>query len=222
MHALDALLERRSIRSFKTESVSKEVITGILETVRWVPSSRNTQPCELTVVGGPAMDELKAQLTAKVEADAEARPDIPAAELSEPFISRALAQRDAIDSYQFPPGTEDLAGKRADYWIRGGRFFDAPNAIIISMEKALYPSALIDVGLMIHAICISAYAHGVDTCPTRRPVYWPELLRQLFNIPESKMIVFSIALGYREPQARVNNFSRFREPLDSWVTWQGL
>jgi nitroreductase len=168
------------------------------------------------------MQEVKARLTEKVKANAEINPDAPAAELPEPYLNRALELRDRIDKHQFPPSTERLDEKRAKYWIRGGRFYDAPNGIIVYIEKALYPLMLLDVGIMVQTICLAALAHGLGSCPVRRAVYWPDMLRELLGIPESKAIVIGIAIGYANPDARVNNYVRQREPLESWVRWHGI
>lgn len=43
---------RRSIRHFKEEVVSKEVLTDILSTVKMVPSAKNQHPCKWVIVHG--------------------------------------------------------------------------------------------------------------------------------------------------------------------------
>jgi len=222
MDLIKAVGDRRSIRSFRSEPVPKRVLEEILEICRWAPSSRNTQPWEVAVLGGKVMEEFKARITEKVVARAEPNQDTPAAELSGLYLKRAIENRDRIDCYQFPPGTESLEEKRAEYWMSGGRFFDAPNGIILYIDKTLYPAALLDIGIMIQAICLVAFAHGLATCPIRRVVYWPDILRNLLAIPQSKKIVLGIAIGYRNPEARVNDYIRKREPLESWVHWHGF
>ena len=44
MNILDAIKARQSIRSFKNQDVSREVIEKILEISRFAPSGGNTQP----------------------------------------------------------------------------------------------------------------------------------------------------------------------------------
>ena len=222
MDLIKAVGDRKSIRSFRSEPVPKRVLEEILEICRWAPSSRNTQPWEIAVLSGKIMEEFKARLTEKVVAQAEPNPDTPAADLSEIYLKRALENRDRIDRYQFPPGTESLEEKRAEYWISGGRFFDAPNGIILYIDKTLHPAALLDIGIMIQTICLTCFANGLATCPTRRVVNWPDILRDLLAIPQSKKIVLGIAIGYLNPEARVNNYIRKREPLESWVHWYGF
>ncbi|CCO22343.1 nitroreductase family protein [Maridesulfovibrio hydrothermalis] len=47
---LEALINRRSIRKFTDEPVSREDITAILEAGRWAPSGRNNQPWRFMVI----------------------------------------------------------------------------------------------------------------------------------------------------------------------------
>lgn len=56
----NALFERRSIRKYTDETVSKEDLTAILEAGRWAPSGLNNQPWRFLVVqkDDPRMEKL--------------------------------------------------------------------------------------------------------------------------------------------------------------------
>lgn len=219
MEVIDAIRSRRSIRGFKPDPVPREVLQRLLDDCRWAPSARNTQPWELVILGGKIMEEVKARLTDRIKMGVESNPDIPVPDLPEPYLWRAIELRDSIDTHQFPPETESLKDKRAEYWIRGGCFHDAPNGIILYVERALHPKVLFDAGIMAQTICLAALDYGLGTCITLRPVYWPDMLRELLGIPKSKLIVMAIAIGYPDYEARVNNFARTREPLDTFAHW---
>lgn len=222
MEVIEAIRIRRSIRSFKRDPVPREVLEDLLGTCRWAPSARNTQPWDLVILGGKVMEEVKARLTNKIKAKTEPNTDIPIPDLPEPYSQRAIEQRDRVDMAQFPLRTEGLDEKRAAYWITGGCFHDAPTGIIICMERALYPKMLFDVGIMAQTICLAATNYGLGTCITLRPVYWPDMLRELLAISETKLLVMAIAIGFPMPEARINNFTRLREPLESFVRWCGV
>jgi nitroreductase len=81
---------------------------------------------------------------------------------------------------------------------------------------------LFDVGIMAQTICLAATNYGLGTCITLRPVYWPDMLRELLAISETKLLVMAIAIGFPMPEARINNFTRLREPLESFVRWCGV
>jgi len=59
MDVLDAIKGRRSIRKYKPDPVSDEVLDTVLEAVRWSPSWANTQCWEVVVIKQP---EIKAQI----------------------------------------------------------------------------------------------------------------------------------------------------------------
>ncbi len=63
MEAIDALKKRRSIRSFKNNSVDRETVKEILDCARLAPSANNIQPWEFVVVENAAMRKEIASLT---------------------------------------------------------------------------------------------------------------------------------------------------------------
>ena len=58
MELSKALRERRSIRKFKSDPVSREILEQLLETVLWAPSGRNTQTWKFAVLTGKKKDEF--------------------------------------------------------------------------------------------------------------------------------------------------------------------
>lgn len=63
MEVLDAIQARRSVRSFKTDPISKEVLTKIVDAGRLAPTARNVQPCEFIVVTDAALRRRIADIT---------------------------------------------------------------------------------------------------------------------------------------------------------------
>jgi len=59
MELIDAIKGRRSVRKFKPDPVSKEVIEGLLELAQWAPSGMNRQEWFFLVVQGEKKEELK-------------------------------------------------------------------------------------------------------------------------------------------------------------------
>ena len=50
MNVLEAIKDRRSVRTFTDKKVSEEDIRRLLEAARWAPSAGNTQPFEMVLV----------------------------------------------------------------------------------------------------------------------------------------------------------------------------
>lgn len=62
MTAKECITTRRSVRRFKADPVSREVLSSIVETASYAPSWKNTQITRYTAVADPA---LKAEIAAK-------------------------------------------------------------------------------------------------------------------------------------------------------------
>ncbi len=67
--------------------------------------------------------------------------------------------------------------------------------------------------------CLAALDHGLGTCIGDQGVMYPEVLRKHCNIPESDVIVISIAVGYPNDGFPANKLESPREPLDALMKW---
>jgi len=113
--------------------------------------------------------------------------------------------------------------KRAEWMERGFRFFDAPAAIILSVDRCLgdgYP--LFDIGAISQSICLTALKYGLGTCIEDQGILYPQVVRRFTGIPESKRIIISIAIGYPDWDFPANKLESSREPIESITTWHGL
>ena len=220
MNVLDAITKRRSFRSYKQDPVPKEILEKVLDTCRYVSSWTNTHCWELHVLCGKPLNELKQALAKKMAADEPPNPDI----LPPNFYGVHLQRKtEAIEVSQRSCGVspEDKeACKRFDTTMV--RFFDAPVGLIACTERSAAPAVLPDVGIVFQTIMLAAYNYGLGTCTQYSVVMYADVLRRLLGIPESKLIVLGMAIGYPDLDAPVNNFARPRYPLEALVTWRGF
>lgn len=228
MDVIEAIRTRRSIRAFKPDPVPKKVLRELLDVSRWAPSGGNVQPWHFVVLGGKLLDKVTGRLKEKAKTSWDGnnyintKPDLPrTGPYSEFLMSRQQSLRALTDSIRYPPGTKNLEAKQLENREKMLRFFDAPNAIIIYSDDR-GSSAIEGIGIMSQTICLAALAYGLGTCIMGIPVLWPEIFRELLNIPEGKPIVTSIAIGYPDFEDPINTFPRPREPLDNLVEWHGL
>jgi len=66
MEVIKAIIERRSIRSYKTDPVSEKDLKTVLEAGRWAPSWANTRCCRFVVVRDEA---IKAKIADMMKAN---------------------------------------------------------------------------------------------------------------------------------------------------------
>ncbi len=57
MEVLEAINKRRSIRSYKSDPIPREVMDQLLEALRSAPSAANKQPWKFVVVTDPALKD---------------------------------------------------------------------------------------------------------------------------------------------------------------------
>jgi nitroreductase len=223
MDVIEAILNRRSIRNFKVEPVPKEVLTQIIETSKWSPSGSNTQPWEFIVLGGEVLAEVKARLMKTIKLGqggmpGGTHPDIPYPPMPEPYSGRQRALGKQMQTYLTGVRTQAKTEPRTS----AGNFFGAPNAIIVCVDKEISPRAFLGLGMITQTVCLTALNHGLGTCIMSIVAYWPEIYREMFGVPDSKIIAFGIAIGYPDFEAPINNFPRTREALDAFVQWHGF
>ena len=226
MEIIEAIRTRRSIRSYKTKLVPKKVLEEIIEASQWAGSPGNMQPWEFAILGGNTMKEFKKRLAGKIDAKAPSELEfLPPLNVPELYDKRRTKYyRENFDRYVYPPGTENVEEKKRAHFLKGAQLFDAPNAIIIYTDRAFLniPWGIMSIGIIAQTVCLAAVAHGLGTCIMGRPVDWPNMLRDLLGIPQSKVFVCGMAIGYPDSEDRINNVPRLRLPLEDWAHWYGF
>ena len=228
MEIIEAIRRRRSIRSFKPEPVPREILEELLDACRWAPSARNAQPWRFAVLGGEFFKQVKNRLEEKANASWDGKdyrdvdPDFPrTAPHPESYVRQAKAIREALQAAVLSADGSDNEEKIEALRATRLRFCDAPNAIVIYTDDRC-PTVLNGIGIVAQSICLGALAYELGTCIMGLTVRWPELYREMLDIPADMPIAISIAIGYPEPNLKLNNFTRTREPLETMTRWYGL
>ena len=100
------------------------------------------------------------------------------------------------------------------------QFYDAPTIIVIVIDKMLQSKwPIVDVGLVAGYITLAAQEHDLGTCVMRAIVDYPEQVRKLVGIPDSKFIIIGIAIGYPDWDHPINKLRTNREEIENIVTF---
>ena len=221
MDIIESIKLRKSIRGYKPIPVSKEILTDLLEIATRAPSGMNSQPWEFTVLGGKVLDELKEALQKQFLAGLEPNLDFPFSPLTGIYKRRSIEV--GIELYKLMGIARDDKEKRTQWELKMLRSFDAPNAIIVSMDKEVSSYwSMFSLGAVSHTIALAALEYGLGTCIEGDLVYYPDLVRQIAGIHESKNLAIGIAIGYPDWDFPANRFYSTRIPLDNIVSWQGV
>jgi nitroreductase len=219
MDVKTAVKGRRSIRKFNQEEVPQEIIREILEHAFWSPSWGNTQPWEFYVVTGDTLESFKKANRDKFLKGEAQSSDVPMPGMWPGRHKKryVVVGKSILEALSI--GRKDLEARKK-YYADMFYLFDAPCLILICIDKRLLIEyAMLDVGLITQTICLLAYERGLGTCMLANSSRYPELLREMLSIPESKNIVIGTALGYPDLDSPVNHFERERADLEEIVTW---
>lgn len=223
MNIIEAIGIRKSIRDFTPDPVPRHILEKIIEVASRAPSAENSQPWEFTVVVGDILDTIKKMNIEKLKSNAPPHPDLPTKSLPRDSVYRKRQIEIAKQLFglmDIPRG--DL--EKRDRWMElGFKYFNAPAAIFVSMDRILpYPRPIFDIGSVTQNICLAALHFGLGTCIANQGIRYPEVLHEFAGIPESKRIVISIAIGYPNWDFPANAVVSKREPVEHITTWIGF
>ena len=220
MDVVEAIRTRKSIRGYKPDPVPEETLREILEIAIRAPSGMNTQPWEITVVTGKTLDDLR-QGNIETLMSGAANQAAPGRRAFEGKYRQRQVDL-AVQLFTLMGIDREDREKRALWMQRGFRFFDAPAAFILSVEKSHGESmAAFAIGALAQTICLTAVNYGLGTCIADQGIIFPEVVRKFTGIPESQQPVISIAIGYPDWDFPANKVESTRDPLENVVTWCG-
>lgn len=219
MDIVNAIRSRKSIRSYLAQPVSREIIGEILEFAIRAPSALNTQPWEITVVCGEALENIKRENVDNILSG------VPAPELlAYQGIYHQRQVELAIDLFKLMDIKREDRDKRNEWLLRGFRFFDAPAAIILSVDKSLQQNtmALFDIGALAQTICLVAMNYGLGTCIETQGTVFSEIIKKHTGMSEDKNVVIGIAIGYPDLTFPANQIVSRRASVDDVTAWVGF
>lgn len=219
MELLEVVRNRRSIRRFLSKPVSEKIVEEIISAAIWAPSWGNTQPFEAIVASGPKLEAFKKESKDAFLAGIKAEPDINMPEKWPEINDKRYKDvgRSVLGSLSID--RKDMEG-RFKYYSHMFSMFQAPVFVLITVDKAIsLEYAILDAGIFLQTFCLLAHDRGLGTCSMAASVYYPEILRKHFPVPNTKRILMGVALGWPNKDDPVNRFERKRAPLDEIVQW---
>jgi nitroreductase len=216
---LEAMRGRQSTRAFLDRPVERATIEAVLDAARWAPSGVNAQPWQVAVVTGASQRRLsEALLAARMRGEPE-RPDYDyyPKQWYEPYKSRRKASGLAL--YRALRISKDDSDARLKAWNNNYRFFGAPAGLLFLVDRELSKGSWVDMGMFIQNVMLAARAFGLESCPQASLAEYPDIVRGLLGVPESRAVVCGVAIGYADSAHPVNNYRTEREPVSAFTTW---
>lgn len=221
MDVIEAINTRKSIRNYKPDAVPKAILEDILKAAIRTPSGVNVQPWEFIVLTGDVLEKVKQANAAKFSAGETPSMGIwSGGTYTGVFRERQVAMAAQLNEL-LGIAREDRE-KRMAWRVRGFRFFDAPAAIIVAMDKALGTGQLFSIGAVTQTITLAAVKYGLGTCIMAQGVSYPQVIQEIAGVPDTKLLVIALSIGYPDWSAPANKIQTARDPLDKITTWVGF
>ncbi|MCS7050095.1 MAG: nitroreductase family protein [Thermomicrobium sp.] len=191
---------RRSVRRLRPDPVPPALVTAVLEAAAWAPSPHGTQPWRFVVLTRPARKQALAEA-----------------------MATAWRHHLALDGEDPETIERRLAGSQR-------RLLEAPVLILVCLDPSdldRYPDperqaaertmAVQSLGAAVQNALLMAYRLGLDTGWMCAPLFCPDTVRRVLDLPPILEPQALITLGYAaaDPQRRP------RRPLaESIVRWE--
>ena len=215
--ALDqTVLARQSVRAFLPTPVPEATLQHLLRQARQAPSGANLQPGRFISVRGEARQRLSEALTEawrRGEPEAEDYGYFPRP-MPMTLRKRQVAAAQALYG-ALGVGREDRAGRDAHFG-RNFSFFDAPVALVVTIDRDFGPGGYMDLGMSLYGLMLAAQAQGLGTCAIGALASYPAIVREQLGLEAREFIVCGMAIGHPDPQAPVNQARTARCELDEF------
>lgn len=182
----EAIQQRRSIRGFKSDPVSREMILQMLEAARLAPSGSNQQPWRFVVVTDAAEKKKLRQICLDQAFIEEAGVVFVACIDPSAYSKKSSRQR----FQEFIEGDVQLSGRFADAGFQ--RMIDSmPEP---DLKRVVAP-ATSNAYIAVEHLVLMATALGLGSCWVGA-VMDQEAIKSLLGIPEDIRIVAVVPVGY--------------------------
>ncbi|MCA9930707.1 MAG: nitroreductase family protein [Anaerolineales bacterium] len=189
---------RRAIRRYQDKPVPTDLLHEILETAMWSPSAHNRQPWRFAVLTQPEdKEKLADAMGSRLRAD-------------------RLADGDAPDLV-----AQDVARSKS-------RITGAPVIIVVCLSmidmdsypdgrrrRAEYTMAAQSVAMAAQSLWLLAHAAGLGACWLCAPLFVPELVRDILNLPTDWEPQGLMTLGWPAEEK-----TKTRRPWQDNILWQ--
>ncbi|MCP5206997.1 MAG: nitroreductase family protein [Hahellaceae bacterium] len=232
MDYIDVLKTRRSIRAFSDKPVESSLLDEILREALESPSSSNSQPYKLAVATGDICKKLGEELQSKYYRSNKIQKQPLPLKLLSAITTDALPDSDFKPILgKYPPvfqerrvatgmGLYEVLGisrddkkARDEQMARNFIFFDAPVAIFFFVHPGMKHTALVDAGIMMQSLMLSATNKGLGTCAQGALGIWRSPIDKFFKVPKDYKLVCGLALGYPQDN-KVNQYRPDKIDLD--------
>ena len=215
---------RRSVRDFLPDPIPPDLLDAVLADANWSPSWSNTQPYRIAIASGDLAQRLKGELSERFDLAMQARQGGLWGKLKLLATRKGLPDGDFATNFEYPAdlqprrratghGLYELLGIARDDKVARNRqmrrnfeFFGAPTVIFVFAHRGLREFSILDAGIFLQTLLLSAQAHGLATCAQGALATWAGPVRDAFAIPEHYRLICGVSIGFAAARP-INRFN---------------
>lgn len=211
------LIARHSCRAFLPDEVPRTTIEKILTIAQRTASWCNSQPWQLTIVSGKALQRYRDALLEQVQS-VKPQPDLPF-----PGEYRGVYQERRREcGFQLYEAVGVQRGDRAAgdrQRLENFRFFGAPHVAIVTTEAPLGIYGAVDCGAYVANFMLAAQALGVATIAQAALAAYSACAREQLEIDPDRLVVCGISFGFEDEAHPANRFRTSRAAIGDTASW---
>ncbi len=218
--------ERFSCRKFLLKPVSKGLVEEAIRIGQCAPSTKNTQPWKVAVFNGETLRALSDELVKAVEREQKLNPDYASTLSPMPSVFKERARKCGYDLFALKGIARDDYKARKAHDIENFKFFAAPQALILYLDKAKSSDTVkgqyLDAGMFLINLWHGLRLQGIEACAQYSIACYPDIVRKHLSIPQETEIVCALSFGYEDKEDIVNSYRTVRADFSEFVefSWQ--
>lgn len=200
---------RKSVRAFKSQLVDKELLCQWLTLAGRAPSSKNTQPWDLTLVSGEMLALIRQQIQKAInDKRLENMKSVPMGEKAK-GRAKVLAQ-------DLKPVLEQQGWTGTSIFEGSLNFFNAPHVLFVRREEGCDPHYDESIGIFEGYALLAAEYLGLGTVVLGYPKVASSIIAQCLGWNPGESFLSAIAVGY-PTEDPINHFQSGRRDLQELV-----
>jgi len=220
----DLIRARRSVRDFLPDEIPSVLLNAVLEDANGSPSWSNTQPYRIAIASGTLKDQLKGELCARFDAGIRALEGGMIGKLKTLLTRDGIPDGDFSTNFEYPKdllprrratgfglyrllgiARNDTAARKRQL-RRNFEFFGAPTVMFIFVHKGLREFSVLDAGIFLQTLMLSAHARGLATCAQGALATWAGPVKQAIKVPQDYKLICGLSIGYASGHA-INQYN---------------
>ena len=218
MDVSEAVAGRRSVRAFLDREVPLDTLRDLAVRAGRAATGGNLQPWHVDIVAGEAMVRLKAVMAdtlASGRLEAAQYPIYPA-KLEGAYRDRRFAVGEAMYAHLGIPRDDKAARMR--WFANNFRFFGAPAAWFVTVDRGMGPPQWADLGMYLQTLMLLATGAGLGTCAQEAWAVYPDTVTTFLGTPPERMLFCGVAVGFEDVDAPVNRLRSARADEGEWLS----